>query len=73
MASLLDNLMDAKPELLIDVKEYEIDTDNLRNIGVNLPTSFQVFSIPSEIRKVLGSDAQGVIDQLNKTGTIDPS
>lgn len=73
VASLLDNLMDAKPELMIDVKEFEIDTDKLRNIGANLPTSFQVFSIPSEIRKVLGSDAQPVIDQLNQTGTIDPS
>jgi tetratricopeptide (TPR) repeat protein len=72
-ASLLDSLMDAKPELMIDVKEYEIDTDNLREIGLNLPTSFQLFSIPSEIRKVLGPDAQAVIDQLNKTGTIDPS
>jgi hypothetical protein len=72
-ASLLDSLMDAKPELVIDVKEYEIDTDNLRDIGLNLPTSFQVFSIPSEIRKVLGPDAQSVIDELNRTGTIDPS
>jgi Flp pilus assembly secretin CpaC len=72
-ASLLDSLMDAKPELMIDVKEYEIDTDNLRDIGLNLPTSFQLFSIPSEIRKVLGPDAQAVIDQLNQTGTIDPS
>jgi general secretion pathway protein D len=73
VASLLDNLMDAKPELMLDVKEYEIDTDRLRDSGVNLPTSFQVFSIPSEIRRVLGSDAQRVIDQLNRTGTIDPS
>jgi general secretion pathway protein D len=73
VASLLDNLMDAKPELMLDVKEYEIDTDRLRDSGVNLPTSFQVFSIPSEIRRVLGSDAQTVIDQLNRTGTIDPS
>ena len=72
-ASLLDNLMDAKPELMIDVKEYEIDTDNLRNIGLNMPTSFQIFSIPSEIRKVLGPAAQPVIDELNRTGTIDPS
>lgn len=72
-ASLLDNLMDAKPELVLDVKEYEINTDNLRAIGLNLPTSFQVFSIPSEIRRVLGPDAQPVIDELNRTGTIDPS
>ena len=73
VASLLDNLMDAKPELLIDVKEYEIDTDNSVNIGLNLPTSFTVFNVPSEIRRVLGSDAQAVINQLNQTGTIDPS
>ncbi len=72
-ASLLDSLMEAKPELMLDVKEYEIDTDNLRNIGLNLPTSFTVFNIPSEIRRVLGSDAQQVIDQLNATGTINPA
>lgn len=71
--SLLDNLMDARPELVLDVKEYEIDTDKLRDLGLDLPTSFQVFNIPSEIRKVLGSDAQSVIDELNRTGTIDPS
>src|SRR5579871_3782405 len=73
VASLLDNLMDAKPELMIDVKEYEIDTDKSANIGLTLPTSFTLFNIPSEIRRVLGSDAQAVIDQLNQTGTIDPS
>ncbi len=72
-ASLLDNLMDAKPELMLDIKEFEIDTDNLRNMGINLPTSFQVFNIPSEIRNVLGADAQPVINTLLKTGTIDPS
>lgn len=72
-ASLLDNLMDAKPEMSLEVTEYEIDTDRLRDMGLNLPTSFQVFNIPSEIRRVLGADAQRVIDQLNRTGTIDPS
>lgn len=72
-SSLLDNLMDAKPELVIDIKEFEIDTDNLRNMGLDLPTSFTVFNIPSEVRRVLGPDAQGILDQLNKTGTIDPT
>jgi Flp pilus assembly secretin CpaC len=65
--------MDAKPEMSLEVTEYEIDTDRTRDMGLNLPTSFQVFNIPSEIRRVLGSDAQSVIDQLNRTGTIDPS
>jgi type II secretory pathway component GspD/PulD (secretin) len=72
-AILLDNIMDARPEMLLDVKEFEIDSDNLRQAGVNLPTDFQVFSIPSEIRRVLGPDAQPIIDQINQTGTIDPT
>lgn len=72
-ASLLDNMLDAKPEILLDITLYEFDTDKARQIGLNLPTDFQVFNIPSEIRRVLGADAQPVIDQLNKTGTIDPS
>ncbi|HLY92463.1 MAG TPA: hypothetical protein VKQ89_04310 [Candidatus Angelobacter sp.] len=72
-ASLLDNLMDARPELVIEVSQLEVDLDKARNMGLDLPTSFQVFNIPSEIRRVLGPDAQPIIDQLNKTGTIDPS
>jgi general secretion pathway protein D len=72
-SSLLDSLLDVRPEIMLEVNEYEIDSDNLRQYGLSLPTSFQVFNIPSEIRRVLGSDAQPVIDQLNKTGTIDPS
>jgi general secretion pathway protein D len=72
-ASLLDNLMDARPELVIEVSQLEVDLDKARNMGLNLPTSFQVFNIPSEIRRVLGPNAQPIIDQLNRTGTIDPS
>ncbi len=72
-ASLIDNLMEARPELLLDVQEFEYDADKARNVGLNVPTDFQVFNIPSEIRRVLGPDAQPVIDQLNQTGTIDPS
>ena len=72
-ASLLDSLLDVRPEIMLEVNEYEIDFDNLRQYGLGLPTSFTVFNIPSEIRRVLGSGAQSVIDQLNKTGTIDTS
>ncbi len=72
-ASLIDSLMDVKPEIMLDITEYEFDADKLRKMGLTLPTDFQVFNVPSEIRRVLGGDAQAVIDQLNRTGTIDPS
>lgn len=73
VARFIDNVMDAKPEIMLVVNEYEFDTDKLLNYGLNLPTDFTVFNIPSEIRRVLGGDAQAVIDALNKNGTIDPS
>lgn len=73
MASFIDNLMDVKPEVLLDIRAMEFDADKARKYGLNLPTDFTIFNIPSEIRRVLGTDAQAIIDQLNRTGTIDPS
>jgi general secretion pathway protein D len=73
VASFIDNVMDAKPEIMLVVNGYEFDRDKLLKYGINLPTDFTVFNIPSEIRRVLGGDAQSVIDALNHNGTIDPS
>lgn len=72
-AGFIENLMDARPELMIDVQEMEIDTDRASLYGLVLPTSFEVFNVFSEIYRVLGPDAQNVINQLKTTGTIDPS
>lgn len=72
-ASFLENVMDARPELLIDVQEMEIDTDRASHYGLVLPTSFEAFNVYSEIYRVLGPDAQNVINQLKTTGTINPA
>src|SRR5215471_10617980 len=69
----IENLMDAKPEIMIDVQEFEVDTDKTSQYGLVLPTSFEVFNVYSEIYRVLGADAPNVINQLRTTGTIDPS
>jgi general secretion pathway protein D len=73
VSSLIESIMDAKPEIMLVLNEYEFDTDKLRKYGLDLPNDFTVFNIPSEIRRVLGSDAQAVINQLNQNGAIDPS
>jgi general secretion pathway protein D len=72
-AMFVDSIMDARPELMLDVQALEFDTTKAAQYGVNLPTSFVVFNIPSEIRRVLGADAQSVINQLLQTGTINPA
>ena len=71
--SFIENLMDARPEIMIDVQEIEIDTDKASQYGLVLPTSFEAFNVFSEINRVLGPDAPSVINQLKTTGTIDPS
>ena len=72
-ASMIDNLMDVRPEFLLEVQAFEFDTDKTSAFGLNLPNSFQVFNIYSEIRRVLGADAQAVINQLKQLGTINPN
>jgi len=70
---VIENLMYARPEVMIDVQALEFDTDKTTRFGLNLPNSFTVFNIASEVRRVLGADAQAVIDAINKNGAIDPS
>jgi type II secretory pathway component GspD/PulD (secretin) len=70
---MLDEIMSAKPEVLVDLKAYEINVDKMRRYGLQLPNDFAIFNIPFEIYRVLGPAAQPIIDQLLKTGTIDPT
>jgi general secretion pathway protein D len=72
-AAFIDNLMDAKPEIMVEVSAYEFDTNKTGLYGLDLPNNFVVFNIPSEIRQVLGADAQNVINQLIQTGTVNPA
>jgi general secretion pathway protein D len=71
--SFIENLEAARPEVLLEVQAIEFDANRASTYGLDLPTSFTLFSIPSELRRILGPDAQSIIDQFNRTGTIDPS
>jgi general secretion pathway protein D len=69
----IEEVMEARPEVMLDVQALEYDTNKTARYGLGLPTSFEAFNVYSEINRVLGSDAQNVINQLAQTGTIDPS
>jgi len=73
VSAMLDDIVQGRPEILLDIKAYELNYDKLRQFGLALQTDFTIFNIFSEIYRVLGPNAQLVIDQLKKTGTIDPS
>lgn len=72
-STMLEDLLQGRPEVLVDIKAFEVSSSFSRQTGMNLPTNFQVFSIPAEIRKILGPVSQDVIDQIIRTGTVDPN
>jgi general secretion pathway protein D len=73
IAAVLDDAIKGRPEVLLDIKAYELDYDKLRNQGLGLQTSFQIFNVYAAIYAALGPAAQPIINQLQQTGTIDPS
>lgn len=73
ISAMLDDLVQARPEVLLDIKAYELDYDKLRQYGLGLPNTFQIFNVFAAIYSALGPNAQPIINQLRTTGTIDPS
>jgi general secretion pathway protein D len=73
ISAMVDDLMKGRPEVLLDIKAYELDYSNLQQYGLALPNSFSIFNIYGALYEALGPNAQTVINQLQTTGTINPS
>ncbi len=67
---LLENITRARPEVLLDVRVYQISQTLLRQLGANLPTQFTMFNISPELIAGLGLGAQDLINQLIASGGI---
>lgn len=67
----LGSLEEGPPQVLLDVKVFEVNRSLLQRLGVNLPLEFQLFNIPTEVRNLLGQPGvQDLIDQLIASGGI---
>ena len=73
IAAILDDAVKGRPEIVLDVKAYELDYDKLLENGLGLQNSFQIFNVYAAIYAALGPAAQTIINQLQSTGTINPS
>jgi len=71
--AMMDDMLQGSPQVLVDIKAFEVSSTYSRQNGLTLPSDFNIFNIPSEIRKILGPVSQSVIDQIIRTGTVDPS
>jgi general secretion pathway protein D len=71
----LENFGRARPQVMLDVKVYEIDHQLTRNLGVHIPNNFTLFNIPAGAIAALttlagGQNIQSLINSLIASGGI---
>jgi len=71
-AQLLDQLRNARPQVMLDVQVFQISHQLTRNIGLHIPNTFNLFNIPAAALVGLGSgqNIQDLINQLISSGGI---
>lgn len=68
---LLETLNDARPQVMIDVQVYQVSHMLMRNLGVHIPDTFNLFNIPAGALAALGGqNIQDLINQLIASGGI---
>jgi len=69
--SFMQNLDDGRPQVMLDVRLYEISHTLTRNMGVHIPNSFTMFNLPAGALALLGGqNIQQLINQLIASGGI---
>src|SRR5207237_8440062 len=67
----IESLDSSRPEVMLDIKVYEVSRTLTRNLGLQLPTQFQMFNIPDAAFTALGGEhIQYLINQLIAKGVI---
>jgi len=70
----LENLGRDRPQVMLDVKVYDIDHQFTRSLGVHIPNTFTLFNIPSGALAALtalgGQNIQSLINSLIASGGI---
>ena len=67
----IESLDSSRPEVMLDIKVYEVSRTLTRNLGLQLPTQFQMFNIPAAALTALGGqNIQDLINQLIAKGGI---
>jgi general secretion pathway protein D len=68
---LIEETAQRRPQVLLEVKVYEIDRNLLRDLGVTLPLQFRIFNISAAALALQQSpDIQQLINQLIASGGL---
>jgi type II secretory pathway component GspD/PulD (secretin) len=68
---LIAQIAARRPQLMLDIRAYELDQNLLRQLGVELPLQFRIFNVGSALRTLQNNpDIQSLINQLIASGGI---
>ncbi|HVJ07290.1 MAG TPA: hypothetical protein VM554_02825 [Acidisarcina sp.] len=67
----LENLIDGRGQILLEMRLYEIARTRTRNIGIQLPQQVTVFNVPTELNSILKAN-QSLVDQIIASGLAKP-
>lgn len=67
----LGQLNSPRPEVMLDLKVFQVNHTYMRNIGLHVPNTFHLFNIPAAALTALGGqNIQDIINQLIASGGI---
>lgn len=69
-SQLIESLAGGRPQLMLDVRVYQISSSLVRQMGTQLPTNFNVFNISPTLLASLIPGATDAINQLIASGGI---
>ena len=70
-SKLLEQLSNERPQVMLDVRVYQISHQLTRNIGVHIPNTFNMYNIPAAaLVGLAGQNIQQLINQLIASGGI---
>ncbi len=70
-AVLLEQLSNARPQVMFEVRVFQISHQLTRNIGVHIPNTFNLYNIPvAALAGLAGQNIQQLINQLIASGGI---
>ncbi len=68
---LMEQLSNERPQVMLDVRVYQINHQLTRNIGVHIPNTFNLYNIPAAaLAGLAGQNIQQLINQLIASGGI---
>lgn len=69
-SQMIESLAGGRPQLMLDVRVYQISSSLMRQLGTQLGTQFTLFNINRALIASLGAGASDLINQLIASGGI---